>query len=631
MISGSQFYDNFYRKHIKDYIHENSRTEAAITHTLRNVPVDSNRILDIGCGIGWSTWEIKRHFPDSNVMGLDLSEKMIKNAVSLFQTPGLDFTVCDITDENNKLPKSSFDAVVMLDVYEHIPKENRKKTHQILKEILTDNGVLIMTFPSVAHQEFLRKNRQAALQPVDEDATREDISLLADDIEGRVTCFKHVSVWKKHDYIHVVIKRGSDHIAKSNRRIKKTISLEPKAIRAQRVLSRLKVRVTQEGLFLQDNEGQVVCIVMPKIPGYSETFVRAHIERLPAKIRFAYKASESWLPLYGDHGKPLLPYTRIHNVPRKVFRKFLGLHGYCPDKMAFKRFLLGSKAVIVLAEYGVIGVAVMDVCRKVGVPLIVYFRGFDAYNQFVLQKEGRHYPKLFMIAAAIVVVSRDMEQQLYRLGAPKEKIYYNPSGVDISLFQDADPSKAPPNFIAVGRFTEKKAPNLTLLAFKRVLEAIPEARLVMIGDGPLLETCKQLSISEGIGHAVEFLGARAHFEVAEKMRAARAFVQHSVRAENGDSEGTPNSVLEAGASGLPVVATRHAGIKDAVIDGKTGLLVDEGDVEGMAERMIMLAQDPLLAQKMGTEARKRICSEYSMEKSIGKLWEIIQNVIKSNT
>ena len=92
-------------------------------------------------------------------------------------------------------------------------------------------------------------------------------------------------------------------------------------------------------------------------------------------------------------------------------------------------------------------------------------------------------------------------------------------------------------------------------------------------------------------------------------------------------DGTPVAVLEASATGLPVVATRHAGIPDVVLDGETGLLVDEGDVEGMAAQMIRLADDPELAARLGRAGRQRVCAEFSMEKSIAGLWSIIEGAI----
>jgi glycosyltransferase involved in cell wall biosynthesis len=100
-----------------------------------------------------------------------------------------------------------------------------------------------------------------------------------------------------------------------------------------------------------------------------------------------------------------------------------------------------------------------------------------------------------------------------------------------------------------------------------------------------------------------------------------------MRTGYGDSEGTPVGVLEAGASGLPVVATRHAGILDVVVDGATGLLVDEGDVVGMAEHMLRLAREPELAGRLGQAARRRICAHFTMDQSIAKLWSIIEGAL----
>lgn len=165
------------------------------------------------------------------------------------------------------------------------------------------------------------------------------------------------------------------------------------------------------------------------------------------------------------------------------------------------------------------------------------------------------------------------------------------------------------------------------MAFREAVEAFPDARLTMIGDGILLEACQQLARALRIEQTVAFLGARPHREVAAAMQQARAFVQHSMRCSNGDSEGTSLGILEAGAAGLPVVTTRHAGIQEVVIHGETGFLVDEGDVDTMAQQMITLARDPSLAATMGRRAREYACAHFSMEKSIGTLWRILEDAI----
>jgi len=147
----------------------------------------------------------------------------------------------------------------------------------------------------------------------------------------------------------------------------------------------------------------------------------------------------------------------------------------------------------------------------------------------------------------------------------------------------------------------------------------------MVGNGPLLDECRELAKSLQIEQAVAFLGAQSHEVVQEEMRGARCFVQHSVEASNGDCEGTPLGILEAGATGLPVVSTRHAGIADVVIEDETGFLVDEGDVKGMAENMVRLARDPDLAGRLGRAGRQRIVKCFSEERSLGRLLEIINS------
>jgi glycosyltransferase involved in cell wall biosynthesis len=176
-----------------------------------------------------------------------------------------------------------------------------------------------------------------------------------------------------------------------------------------------------------------------------------------------------------------------------------------------------------------------------------------------------------------------------------------------------------PVFFACGRFVEKKAPHLTILAFHKAWQKNPDLRLRMAGDGQLMRPCQDLVKSLNLRDAVKFLGIIEPATVSKELRACRAFVQHSVVASDGDSEGTPVGILEAGCSGIPVIATRHAGIIDAVIENVTGLLVDEQDIDAMADAMLTLAEDPQRAGTMGQNARKHVLQSYTLETSIDKL------------
>ena len=362
-----------------------------------------------------------------------------------------------------------------------------------------------------------------------------------------------------------------------------------------------------------------LCVAAPYEPAATETFIRAHIERLPARVTTVY----GW-PLMMD-GRPVIstPARAYH----AALRRLRGGDGERELTAAYMTAFRRARADAVLAEYGDVGALVTAACRRLRLPLVVHFHGYDASVREVLEAHRESYPAMFREAAAVIAVSRAMQRKLVSLGAPPEKVPYNPYGIDCRRFGGADPASAPPTFVAVGRFVDKKAPQVTLAAFAEVRAAHAGARLRMIGDGPLLGECRALASRLGVEAAVEFLGPRTHDEVQAEMRAARSFVQHSVEAPNGDCEGTPLGILEAGASGLPVVATRHAGIPDVVAEGETGFLVEERDARGMAEHMLRLARDPDLAGRLGAAARRRVAENFSMELSDRKLWAIIESCI----
>jgi glycosyltransferase involved in cell wall biosynthesis len=361
-----------------------------------------------------------------------------------------------------------------------------------------------------------------------------------------------------------------------------------------------------------------VTIVQPGVDVVSETFIRAHAERLPANVTMVRGN-----PARID-GRLVLSDSYLSRAVRKLDRIVRARSHTWETTRSFRAAFRRTRPAVVLAEYGITGAYVAEACRLTGLPLVVHFHGYDASMRQVLETHRAAYREMFRSAAAVVAVSRAMEGRLLALGAAREVLHYNPCGVDVSMFGGAIPAGSPPTFIAVGRFVEKKAPYLTLLAFAEVVRRHPEARLRMIGDGPLKPVCEDLAHGLGINDPVTFLGPQPPEVVQREMREARAFVQHSIEAASGDCEGTPVAVLEAGASGLPVIATRHAGIPDVVIEGRTGLLVDERDVRGMAEHMCRLLADPAYADELGRAARERIRTGFSMDRSIDRLWTIIR-------
>jgi glycosyltransferase involved in cell wall biosynthesis len=361
-----------------------------------------------------------------------------------------------------------------------------------------------------------------------------------------------------------------------------------------------------------------VCVVKNGPLSYSETFIRQHVADLPTETLLM----DDWPP-WVRSGSPwarTLPGRACYRALRLLSPEGFGRRVTSAYAALFRRERIDA----VLAEFGPTGVAVMDACRQMNLPLVVHFHGYDISVRQVLERYASAYRGMFRQAAGLVAVSRAMRGKLIALGAPPARVHLNPCGVDCELFGGARPAEAPPLVLAVARFVEVKGPQLTLAAFARVLREYPEARLRMIGDGPLLGDCRRLSESLSIDHGVTFLGRQPHHLIVEEMRRARLFVQHSVEASSGAVEGTPLAILEAGASSLPVVSTRHGGIPDVVTDGETGLLAEERDVEGTARRMLRLLRDPSLAGALGDAARRRVRTHFSAARSIGRLWAIIK-------
>jgi glycosyltransferase involved in cell wall biosynthesis len=287
---------------------------------------------------------------------------------------------------------------------------------------------------------------------------------------------------------------------------------------------------------------------------------------------------------------------------------------------------------VVLAEYGITGVDVLALVREAGLPLVVHFHGYDAYNSHYVEPRRQAYCELFEWSHAVVGVSRAMCDRLVdELGAPRNKVHYIPYFIDPSNFQGATPGNSSQLFLSVGRFVEKKAPHLTILAFSRMKNQFPNARLEMVGDGPLLGACKWLAKALSLEDAIQFHGVKPREWIAEAMQRATAFVQHSVTAGNGDSEGTPLAILEAQCTGLPVVATRHAGICDVVVSGETGFLAEEGDVATMADgmrRVLELPQNKI--DEMSEAARFRVLTQFSKEWTLDRLAALLQSCVSSS-
>jgi glycosyltransferase involved in cell wall biosynthesis len=357
----------------------------------------------------------------------------------------------------------------------------------------------------------------------------------------------------------------------------------------------------------------------------SETFIRANLRGLPFRVH-AY---------FGDERPPMQPLRCLYGVAVLISKAFTAL-GWLrlaswPAALMAMLIVRCHHPDVVLAEFGFHAIRVMHVARWSGVPLVVHFRGSDASSESKFRRLEQRYRQLMHVASGFIVKSIPMSSTLQSLGAPAALVLISPSGADAALFRGASPETAPPMFLAVGRFVPKKGPLLTIAAFERLLSQLPESlasacRLVMVGDGPMLEEAKGLVRQQSLTTQVRFSGVLPPTEIAALMRQVRGFVQHSLVAPDGDSEGSPVAVMEAQLSGLPVVATRHAGIPEVVMDGSTGILVEEGDVQAMANAMAQLVRNPQLAARLGAAGQERMSLNFTVEHHLAAVSALLHRV-----
>ena len=377
----------------------------------------------------------------------------------------------------------------------------------------------------------------------------------------------------------------------------------------------------------------LVMVFAPTRCSPSETFIRSNLAAMPLRQ----------IAFFGDEyaGTSNSPGQMTYGVAiflSKVCTR-LGLQRLATLQSSFIAYWLirCHRPDVILVEFGFHAVRVMDAVRWSGVPLVVHFRGSDASADRRLKLLHERYRRLMRIASGFIVKSRPMQHVLESLGASSKAITISPSGADQALFHGADPTAAPPRVLFVGRLVEKKGPLDALEAFADVHSRLSQSpntfalsrlmQLVVIGDGPLRSEMERWVERLGLQDWVIFEGLCQPTEVADLMRRSRCLLLPSKTARDGDSEGCPVVVQEAQLAGLPVISTLHAGIPEVVIDGKTGFLCREGNVQAMATAIESLLRNPDLAGVMGRAAQCHGKAHFTLDHHIDTVSSMLCDVV----
>ncbi len=352
-----------------------------------------------------------------------------------------------------------------------------------------------------------------------------------------------------------------------------------------------------------------LAIFAPSIGGLSETFIRRHMEDLlPGETVVITDTIDGPEAGHWTVDCPVLLLDRIHDT----------------DHIAnLKRFLTEHNVEVIMGEYLNESLPWLEVARDLGIRFFAHAHGYDVSRMLRLPRWRAEYLK-YNRADGIITMSQFSRSRLTDLGLDGAKIHLIPYGVDVPSEPLKRVDKRIVRCLAVGRMVAKKAPILTLDAFRRAAKACPNLRLDYIGEGALLPAARQFIHAMNLEDLVTLRGGQPTEVVHKSMRGADIFLQHSMTdQETGDEEGLPVAILEAMAHALPLVSSRHAGIPEAVQDGVTGYLVEEGDSIGMAEHIITLAYNPDLRHRLGEAGWRRAKDNFSWSRERRELLRVL--------
>jgi len=301
------------------------------------------------------------------------------------------------------------------------------------------------------------------------------------------------------------------------------------------------------------------------------------------------------------------------------------------------RLMRREKPHIVHTHTATAGLLGRLAARLAGAPVILHtFHGHVLHGYFgPLRSKALVWMERFLgrLSDCIVTVSEGQRRELAGYGiAPLEKITVVPLGFELEELLACESQRgelrhelglAAENKLIgiIARLVPIKNHRLFLQAAQAVAEAVPQARFLVVGDGELKEELEAYACDLGLDGKILFTGWRRDLP--------RLYADLDVVALTSINEGTPVSLIEALAAGVPVVATAVGGVPDVVVEGETGYLVEAGDVEGMAEAIIELLRNPKKAREMGMAGRKAVYPKFSAQTLIANVEGLYAQLLRN--
>jgi len=328
----------------------------------------------------------------------------------------------------------------------------------------------------------------------------------------------------------------------------------------------------------------------------------------------------------------IVPKPATHFLRRFWFRQVRDMPWQISDieLRALLPLLSRTDARLLHIYFGQIAVHLLPLIRTWKNPSIVSFHGADVTVDMNKPAYRESTRQMLDAVKLVLVRSESLRRALIDLGCDPKKIEVQRTGIPLEEFafhERSFPNDGEWRLVQAGRLIEKKGLPVTLRAFAVFLRKYPNATLTIAGEGPLLGELQKLARELNIERRVSFTGFISQEQLRDIYYRSHIFVHPSQTGHDGNVEGIPNSMLEAMASGLPVFATDHGGIPEAVENGVSGVLVHERDHEAMANALLNATQDSDSLARIARNGAEVVRKNFDLQAQAQRLEEIYLRLI----
>jgi glycosyltransferase involved in cell wall biosynthesis len=328
----------------------------------------------------------------------------------------------------------------------------------------------------------------------------------------------------------------------------------------------------------------------------------------------------------------IVPKPTTHFLRRFWFRQVRNMPWQISDAelSVLVAALRKTDACVLHIYFGQIAVHLLPLIRAWKKPSIVSFHGADVTVE--MNKSAYRQATREMLAAVklVLVRSESLRHALIDLGCDETKIVLQRTGIPLQEFpfrERSFPQDGEWRLVQAGRLIEKKGLPVTLSAFAVFLDRYPNATLTIAGEGPLLDELQKLARELNIEERVSFTGFVSQEQLREIYYRSHIFLHPSQIGRDGNQEGVPNSMLEAMASGLPVFATEHGGIPEAIENAVSGVLVPEHDHEALSRALLSATQDLIFLSRIARSAAEVVRKNFDLRTQAQRLDDIYLQII----